>query len=88
MMWNNVKQAKFGKGIIPFCHNDTVMANYRLELFTTRCLPEGGFNTSLPGENESVSWYVEGRGKYLLLFTAITVYKLPGDFVEGKFLPG
>ena len=48
-----LKQTKFGKGIIPFCHNDTVMANYCLELFKTKCFPEGGFNASLPGENES-----------------------------------
>jgi hypothetical protein len=47
----NFKEAKFGKGIIPFCHNDTVMANYRLEPFTTKCFPEGGFNASLPGES-------------------------------------
>jgi hypothetical protein len=84
----NFKQAKFGKGIIPFCHNDTVMANYRLERFTTKCFPEGGFIASLPGENESVSWYVEGRGKFFMLFTARKVYKVPGDFVAGEFLPG
>ena len=84
----NFKQAKFGKGIIPFCHDDTIMANYRLEPFTPKCFPEGGFNASLPGENESVSWYVEGRGKFFMLFTAKRAYKLPGDFVAGAFLPG
>ena len=78
-------KAKFGEGIVPFFNDADIMDNYVLDPWTTKCFPEGGYYAST-----HITWFIEGRGKYFYMFpsSGVEVFKLPGDFIKGRFIPG
>ena len=83
------KKSVFGEGIVPFFHDKDIMEHYVLNTWTTKCFPEGGYSAS-EDSGENMTWFIEGRGKYFHLFPSSGVdgFKLPGDFIKGKFVPG